>query len=301
MIFNKIFILGAGSVGSIYGALLSKQEDVNLIGRKEHVNAINSKGLLLYGNFEGKYNVKADTEIKEIPSNTLILLSTKITDSEKSIKEIKHLIKKDTIILLLQNGLGIEEIVKKILPDNEIIRAVITLGSDFLEPGKISNVSYSNTAIEKTKNAEKIAKLFNDCGLKTEVSDDIKSHVWKKLIVNCVLNPLTTILQVKDNEIIVNNLKPIRYGIIDECIKVAKTEGIYIDPSIKNMIDERIALFTNYSSMCQDIMKAKKTEIDFLNGKIVEIGKKHNIPTPMNETMVASIKFLEEKNEHRRN
>lgn len=287
-------------MGSIYGALLSEKEDVTLIGRKEHVDAINSKGLFLCGDFEGKYTVKANTKIKQIPSNTLILLSTKVTDSEKAIVGIKHLIKKDTIILLLQNGLGIEDIVKKILLDNEVIRTVITLGSNFLEPGKISNISYTSTILEKTKSAEKIARLLNDCGLKAKVSENINVQVWKKLTINCVLNPLTAIFQVKDDEIIVDSLKFIRHSIVDECIKVAKAEGIDIDPSIKKMIDNKLSQFTNYSSMCQDIMKGKKTEIDFLNGKVVEIGEKYNIPTPFNELMVAFIKFLEEKNELRR-
>jgi 2-dehydropantoate 2-reductase len=228
-------------------------------------------------------------------------LSTKVTDSEKAISEIKHLIKNDTIILILQNGLGNEEIIKKILPNNEIIRAVITLGAEFFEPGRISNVSYSNTIIENTKSAKRIVKLFNDCELRAEISDKINIQIWKKLIINCVVNPLTAILRVRDFEIAVNNLKFIRHGIVDECIKVARSMGIDIDQSIKEMIDKGISSFTNYSSMCQDIMKGKKTEIDFLNGKIVELGKKHNIPTPINETMVTLIKYLEEKNEHRRN
>jgi 2-dehydropantoate 2-reductase len=301
MTFNKIFVLGAGAVGSIYGALLSKKTDVTLIGNKAHADAINSNGLFLHGNFEGRYEAKADTEIKEIPDNSLILLTTKVIDSEKAIMGIKNLIKKDTVILLLQNGLGIEEQVRKILPNNEIIRGIITLGSDFIEPGKIANVVYKITEIEKSKSSEKITKLFNDCGLKFEVSDDIENPLWTKLILNCVLNALSTILHARDFEIVTDDLKPIRYGIADECIEVAKSEGINIDSNIKEIIDKKLSSLMNYSSMYQDIVKGKKTEIDFLNGKIVELGKKHNISTPLNEMMIASIKFLEGKNEYREN
>jgi 2-dehydropantoate 2-reductase len=294
-------VLGAGAVGSIYGALLSKKTDVTLIGNKAHVDAVNSNGLFLYGNFEGRYEAKADTEIKEIPDNSLILLTTKVIDSEKAIMEIKNLIKKDTVILLLQNGLGIEEQVRKILPNNEIIRGIITLGSDFVEPGKIANVVYKLTEIEKSESSEKIIKLFNDCGLKFEVSDDIEAPLWTKLILNCVLNALSAILHARDFEIVTDDLKPMRYGIEDECIEVAKSEGINIDSNIKEIIDKKLSSLMNYSSMYQDIVKGKKTEIDFLNGKIVELGKKHNIPTPLNEMMISQIRFLEEKNEHREN
>lgn len=298
MAFNKIFVLGSGAVGSTYGALLSEKEDVTLIGRKAHVDAINSNGLFLYGEFEGKYDVEADTKIKEIPSNSLIILSTKVIGSERAVEGIKHLVKKDTIVLLVQNGLGIEEIVKEILPDHEVIRAVVTFGAEFLEPGKISNVVSIRVDLEKSRNSAKIAKMLRGCGLTVEISDKIDVQVWTKLTINNVLNPLTAIFQAKGNEIITESLKPIRYGIIDECLEVAKAEGIDIDPTIKEMIDAGVSNFFNYSSMCQDIIKKKKTEIDFLNGKVVELGKKHKIPTPFNKMMVAFVKFLEERSEN---
>lgn len=295
MVFNRIFILGSGAVGSTYGALLSKKEDVTLIGRKAHVDVINSRGLFLYGEFEGKYDVRADTQIREIPSNSLVVLSTKVTGSKKAIEGIKHLVKKDTTILLVQNGLGIEEMVKKILPDHEIIRAVVTLGAEFLEPGKISNVVLIKIDLEKSRSSGKIAGLLKDCGLAVEISDNINIQAWTKLAINSVLNPLTAIFQVEGNEIITDSLKPVRHGIVSECTEVAKAEGIEIDPIIEEMIDAGVSNFFNYSSMCQDMIKGKKTEIDFLNGKIVELGKIHNIPTPFNELMVAFVKFLEKK------
>ena len=295
MIFNRIFVLGSGAVGSTLGALLSKREDVTLIGRKAHVDAINSNGLFLYGEFEGRYNVKADTEIREIPSNSLVILSTKVTGSRRAIEGIRHLVKKDTIMLLVQNGLGIEEIVKRILPDHEVIRAVATLGAEFLEPGKISNVVFIKIDLEKSRNSEKIVTLLKDCGLFAEISDNINMQVWTKLTINSVLNPLTAIFKVRGNEIITDSLKPVRHGIVDECLRVAKAEGIEIDPTIKEMIDEGVSNFLNYSSMCQDMIKKKKTEIDFLNGKVVELGKKHNILTPFNESMAAFIEFLEKR------
>ena len=295
MIFNRIFVLGSGAVGSTFGALLSKREDVTLIGRKAHVDAINSNGLFLYGEFEGRYNVKADTEIREIPSNSLVILSTKVTGSRRAIEGIRHLVKKDTIMLLVQNGLGIEEIVKRILPDHEVIRAVATLGAEFLEPGKISNVVLIKIDLEKSRSSEKIVTLLKDSGLVAEISDNINMQVWTKLTINSVLNPLTAIFQVRGNEIITDSLKPVRHGIVDECLRVAKAEGIEIDPTIKEMIDEGVSNFLNYSSMCQDMIKKKKTEIDFLNGKVVEFGKKHNILTPFNESMAAFIEFLEKR------
>lgn len=301
MSFARIFVLGAGAVGSTYGALLSKKEDVTLIGRKAHVDAINRNGLFLYGEFEGRYNVKAATEIREIPSNSLVILSTKVTGSETAVKGIKHLLKKDTIILLVQNGLGIEEIVRNILPHHEVIRAVVILGAEFLEPGKITGVTLRRVDLEKSRSSRKIAGLLKDCGLVVEISENIAVPVWQKLTANNVLNPLTAIFQVKGNQIITDSLKLVRHGIIDECLEVGKAEGIEIDSAIKEMIDVGVSNFYNYSSMAQDLIKKRKTEIDFLNGKVVDLGRRHNIPTPFNALMVALIKFLEERSENSEN
>ena len=293
MSFNKIFVLGAGAIGSSYGALLSRRNDVTLIGNKAHVDVVNSKGLTLSGDVQERFFIKAETKIKEIPSNALILLTTKAHDSTKAIKEIIDLLKNDTVILILQNGLGNKELVKGIVGETPVVRGLVKVAAEFLEPGRITFWK-GETILEQRETGEGIAALFNESGLKARVSNEIDREIWNKLIVNCVVNPLTAILQVRDNEIAVDSLRRLRHGIVEECVEVGKREGIAFQPNLKESIDKDISKYTNFSSMCQDIMKGKKTEIDFLNRNIVDLGKKHNIPTPINEAMIYLIKFLEE-------
>jgi 2-dehydropantoate 2-reductase len=293
MSFQKIFALGAGAIGSTYGALLSQRNNVTLIGRKAHVDAINKNGLTLSGDVTGKFLVKAETAIKEIPSDTLILLTTKAYDAAGAVTSIKSLLRKDTVILVLQNGLGIKDIVEKVVEDKaEVVRGLVTLAAEFFEPGKIS-LWQRETMLEHTRTSERIARVFNASGLKTKISNDMQEEMWKKLIVNCVANPLTAIFQVRNNEIMVDSLKEIRHKIMQECIVVGKAEGIGLESNLEECIERKIASYTNYSSMCQDLMKRKKTEMDFLNVKIVELGRKHDILTPVNETLVGLIRFLE--------
>ncbi len=166
------------------------------------------------------------------------------------------------------------------------------MAAEFFEPGKIS-FWQGETVLESTPTSRRIAKVFNESGLKTKISNDMQEEIWKKLIVNCVINPLTVILQVRNNEIMVDSLREIRHRIIQECIAVSQAEGIGFQSNLEECIERKIAGYTNYSSMYQDIVKRKKTEIDFLNGKVVELGKKHGIPTPVNEALVGLIKFLE--------
>lgn len=293
MSFQKIFVLGAGAIGSTYGALLSRRNNVTLIGRKAHADAIKKNGLILSGNVNGKFFVKAETAIKEIPPNTLILLTTKAYDAADAVTSIKPLLRKDTVILVLQNGLGIKDIVEKIVEGKaEVVRGLVTLAAEFFEPGKIS-FWQRETFLESTQTSERIARVFNESGLKTKIPNEMQEEIWKKLIVNCVANPLTAVLQVRNNEIMVDSLKEIRHEIIQECIAVGKAEGIGFESSLEECIEHKIASYTNYSSMCQDMMKRKKTEIDFLNAKIVELGRKQGIPTPVNEALVGLIGFLE--------
>ncbi|MFQ6073683.1 MAG: ketopantoate reductase family protein [Candidatus Bathyarchaeia archaeon] len=297
MSFQKVFVLGAGAIGSTYGALLSRRNDVTLIGRKAHVDAINKNGLTLTGDVNGRFSVKAETTIKEIPSDTLILLTTKAYDAAGAVTGIKPLLRKDTVILVLQNGLGIKETVEKVVEGKaEVVRGLVTLAAEFFEPGKIS-FWQGETILESTQTSERIAQVFNESGLKTKISDEMKEEIWKKLIVNCVANPLTAILQARNNEIMVDSLKKVRHRIIQECIAVGRAEGIRLESDLEECIERKIAGYTNYSSMCQDIMKHKKTEIDFLNAKIVELGRKHDISTPVNEALADLIRFLEARRE----
>tara|TARA_Y100000310_G_C20667231_1_gene808250 strand:+ start:926 stop:1810 length:885 start_codon:yes stop_codon:yes gene_type:complete len=292
----NIIILGAGAIGSLYGAKLSKLNDVTLVARKKHADKINKNCLKITGVENKKYKLNASTKIKKIDDNSLIVLSTKIYDSEKAIRPIKNLIKKKNIILCLQNGYGSEDIVKKIIGKKcLVLRGVTAVGTSFLKPGviKINNVGY--TAIEKSKKSKEIVENFSECGLKGHVAKNIKEDVWKKLILNCVLNPLTAILSIKNMTIYDSRLESVRKHIIMECINVANKDGIKFNyKKISDMID-RIRQSDNLSSMYQDVLKGRKTEIDYLNGAVVELGKKYNIKCPVNESLVAMIKFLENK------
>jgi len=297
MEFSSIFILGAGGIGSIYGAFLSKKNDVTLIGHKAHVDAVNSKGLSISGDVNEDFRLKSDTEIYEIPEKTLIILTTKAYDSAEAMRKISDLLKEDTVILILQNGLENEEPVKSIVGNHTVIlRGITAVAAEFFEPG-IIRFWNGETIIEQNASGEKIASIFNACGLKTTLTNNITKEIWNKVVVNCVVNPLTALFQVRNYEIASDSLKPTRRQIVEECAKVGNAEGIGFGANLAENIDSEILNYTNFSSMYQDIIKGKRTEIDFLNGKIVDLGRKNHVPTPVNETLVNFVRFMEEKNE----
>lgn len=290
----NIIVLGAGAVGSIYGAKLSRLSDVILVARKKHVDKINKHGLRIIGLENKVYKLKAATHIKKIENNTLILLTTKVTGSEKAISSIKALVRNDTTILCLQNGLYSENIVKKIIKDKcPVLRAVTNFGAAFLKPGTVKYNSHSYTAIEKSRKSKEIAENFKQCGLNGYVSKNIKYDMWKKLIFNCVLNPITAILQVENKGIADERLNSLKKLIVDECLEVAKKDGIAFNFDFLGTINKVFKNSTNTSSMQQDLMKGKMTEIDYLNGAVAKLGRKYGIKCPANEALTAVIKEME--------
>lgn len=293
----KIFILGAGAIGSVIGALLSKRNDVTLVGNEAHVEAVNSRGLSISGDVNETFHVRATGQVREIPREALIFLTTKAYDSDGAIRGINALLREDTVILVFQNGLGNEEVVKSAVGGKgKVLRGVTTMAAEFFRAGEVKYWK-GETVIERTAIAERVAGIMNACDIKTNLSENIRDNIWSKVVVNSVVNPLTAIFQVRNRQIGGETLESVRQQIIQECFKVGEAEGISLPGDLGKEVDKAILSYTNFSSMCQDIMKGKRTEIDFLNAKIVDLGRQHRVPTPVNETIVHLIRFLEEKNE----
>lgn len=287
-----MIVLGAGSIGSAYGAILSRRNDVTLIGRAPHIESINSSGLVVEGDFAGTYQLNAETEMKNIGPNTLVIVSTKAFDLSESLRAIQPLLRQDTVIFLIQNGLGITGIAKKATKKHEkIIRGLTHMAAELIKPGQI-HIWQGETVLPKDDISNRIAKSLEKCRMPVRMSKNFRLEIWKKLVMNAVINPLTALLQVRNNQIGTPILAGIRHAIIHEGVAVGQAEGVEISADLINYIDKAIACFPNRSSMLQDIIQRRRTEINFINGKIVELGQRHGIPTPVNECLLQLIRFL---------
>ena len=294
--FIKVIIVGAGAIGSYYGSMLSRKSDVLLIGRGGHVDAVNSRGLEVTGAVEGTFDLDASTELSGIPEGSLIILTTKAYDIEEAVNEFRALLKPDTAILVLQNGLGNEDLVQSLVgPEVDVVRGLASTGVEFLSPGRIEVKLVRETVLPKTATGEKIGRLFDLCGLGVRLSERMDIEVWRKLTMNCVINPLTALFRVPNTEIAVEGLREIRRGIVDECIRVAEREGVILEGDLEGEISRAAASYSNISSMCQDIMRGRRTEIGFLNGKVSELGRRHGVATPVNDVLTSLIRFMEGK------
>jgi 2-dehydropantoate 2-reductase len=295
MTFSNIVVLGAGAIGSTYGALLSQKHDVTLIGRPAHMKAIREKGLTITGDAAGTYKLETSTKVEEILPQTLLMVTVKAHHLNEVLTSIRQLIRKDTLILLLQNGLGIKEAAHSALgSDSNSICGIVAFGAEFLEPGRI-HARLGFTFLNTDTASLKVTELFQSSGLQVVNSEEFSTDVWRKVAINCVANPLSAILQIPTKTLVSPELANIRRGIVEECIAVGKAEGIKLDLSLLQIMETQFLNFENRTSMFQDILRGRKTEINFLNGRIVELGRRHKIPTPVNEVLTQLIKFMEDE------
>ncbi|MCX6667692.1 MAG: 2-dehydropantoate 2-reductase [Euryarchaeota archaeon] len=297
----NIVILGAGAMGSLFGGLLSKKNNVSLIGRKIHVQAIKENGLKITGKTQLNVRISAEDSIGKIGfSLDLLILTVKSYDTETAIKEAKTIIGDNTVVLSLQNGLDNIEKICKIMDKKNVVVGVTTHGVFFSKPGLIKHTGSGETILgeldgKKTERIKHIADLFNEAGIETTISTNIVREIWIKAIVNSSINPLTTFFQCKNGYLLENPvLENLVERICKESTDVANNEGIQL--SHQDMIKKTKEVIRNtsenYSSMFQSFKKGGKTEIDSINGKIVDLGKINGVKTPINEAFVRSIKSI---------
>ena len=292
----EIIVLGAGAIGSLYGAKLAGDNDVTLVGRADHVAAINSSGLRIEGIESQVVRVSAATEVKQIGPQTLIILTTKVPDIDGALRPIVPLVRGDSTILCLQNGFESERIARTALGDRgTVLRGITQFGAIFKSPGVIQFMARGYTLLESHERSEQIAAVLTAAGLDCRISPDIARDVWHKLLINCVVNPITAILGSEVGAIANPQLDPLKELVIAECVAVAASQGIALEGNLQQEIDDFFRPSHNIASMLQDLRRGRATEIDYLNGAVAALGARAGVDCPVNAALSAIIKAMEAK------
>jgi 2-dehydropantoate 2-reductase len=301
----KIVIVGPGAMGCLLAALFVKKgkEEVWLLDNdKERAARISQQGLIvegLAGNWEVK--VKATNDAKEIGEAGLLIVCVKSYDTKSAIKEARPCIGENTLVLTLQNGIGNIEIISEVVGNQKVIGGITNLGATLLDVGKVRFAGKGETVIGRMDGKipvemRSIREIFSNAGFEIRVSRDIKGFLWSKLLINAGINPLTAITRLPNGKLLdFEGTRKILRLAVTEGIKIAKRKRIkltYDDPLAKvEAVCE--ATSANISSMLQDILNNKPTEIDFINGVIVRQGEELGIPVPVNSLLVDLVKTIE--------
>ncbi len=299
----KLLIVGPGALGCLLAGLLSKKSDITLLDHDpKRAQQLKNQGLSATG-VSGKWSAKVAviTKAAEAGDVDLILLTVKAHATKDALLSLKDLLKKNIPLLTLQNGLGHTEIIKEFMDEKNVLIGATHQGVTLVGDGQIQHTGTGETLLGNWEGfvpavARQTRELFNECGLETKISRNIKGVLWSKLIVNCGINAVSAIARLKNGELMGNEFSAeIIRGAVAEAAKVAKrgrVQLVYDDPLAKvEAVCESTA--ANLSSMLQDVLARKKTEIDFLNGVIVRQGRSYGIPTPVNQLLVHLIKAME--------
>lgn len=297
----KIVVLGAGSIGSLYGGLLSRNNDVTLVCRKEHAKAIRKKGLRIEGKTKIVVKLKAVETLAGLDRPDVLFITVKSYDTANAAKLAKKIAGFDTIVISLQNGLDNLATIKKAVGNSKIIGAITSHGAMLAAPGIVKHTGIGETVVGSFskctgKDVKIISDLLERAGIENIISKCIEKSVWEKVLVNAAINPLATVLR-ENNGALIDNPE------MREIMRLAVCEGVRVARSQKIMLDEKktfekalsVARLTrnNKCSMLQDIERGRKTEIEHINGALVRLGHEVKIEMPVNELLVVLIRIME--------
>jgi 2-dehydropantoate 2-reductase len=305
----RIAVVGAGAVGCYYGGMLARAgAPVTLIGRPVHVEAIGRDGLLLETtHFTERVPVAASTEIAAARGARLVLLCVKSTDTEATAQALAPHLSPAALVLSMQNGVdNLERIRAHVRAP--CFAAVVYVAASMAGPGHVRHTGRGDLvigAIEADAQAQRAAQpLLQDvaawlqrAGAPCVISENVEGELWAKLLINCAYNAISALGRARYRRI---GAHPEALGVLKEAVReviaVAKAAGVRLpdgDPvQAACGISQSMAQAT--SSTAQDIARGRRTEIDHLNGYVVRKGTAVGVPTPVNRTLHALVKLLEE-------
>lgn len=296
----KIAIIGTGGVGGYFGAKLAQAgNEVTFLARGEHLKAIQENGLTvksILGEFRVE-NIKATDKISNIEKPDLVIISVKAWQVKGIGEELKPILKSDTTIIPLQNGvLAADELMENI-ERKHILGGLCRIISKIEAPGVINHFGVTPTIVfgeldkSKTERLARIQNVFNAAGIESRISDDIEADIWKKFISICVSGLLavsnTTYGELRE----LKETRNLMVELINEVYILSKKIGVNIE---EDFVDKTVSFIDTYpsdstSSLTRDVWERKPSEIEYQNGTVVRLGEKYGVATPINRFVYSCI------------
>lgn len=301
---ETVAVLGAGAVGCYFGGMLARAgHAVTLIGRPAHVEVFRREGLRFEAKtFDERVKVQADTEPSGVKGASLVLFCVKSTDTEAAAEQIAPHLAPGAVVVNLQNGVDNTERIQARVP-NPVIPAVVYVATEMAGPGHLKHHGRGDLVIGSTDakvSAQMLAHvkaLFEPAGVPVVVSDNVAAELWMKLVVNCAYNAISAIAQLPYGEMVKGaGIPETMRDVIGETLAVAKAKGVVMPAdTLERVMKIAGAMPAQYSSTAQDLARAKRTEIDHLNGYVMRAGESIGVPVPVSRALFALVRLLESK------
>jgi 2-dehydropantoate 2-reductase len=301
----RICVVGCGAVGSLFAANLAQLDDVEVWAydlARDHVDAINARGLRLSGAGDVVGRVRATADADDLPPCDFGIVATKAMHTASAIAATAHAFE-DGAVASVQNGIGNEEAIAEQV--ERVIRGTTFPAGRIVEPGHVRWDVKGDTTIGPFEpspapldEAARLAEACTRAGMPTAAVADARGPQWRKVIFNAATNPVGALTGLSHGRVCEDAaLRRLVSGLVDEGKAVAAAQGIELDADPEALIDHAArpdVAYDHKASMLQDVEARRATEIDYLNGGIVRFGREHGVPTPLNEAILALVKGMEQ-------
>ena len=295
-----MLIVGTGALATLFGGRLAASGVcVRMLGTWEAaLHAFQERGIVIQGE-EGirhTYPVEATTDPEDCKGTMLALVLVKSWQTVRAAEQLSVCLAEKGVALTLQNGLGNLEVLEERLGAERAAIGVTTAGAHLVEPGVVESGGAGGISIGNQPRIAALVDLLCDSGFPVEVIADTLGLQWGKAIINAAINPLTALLRVKNGELVARpSLRALMSDTAHEAEAVANAVGVELPYPDPVAVVESVARKTgaNTSSMLSDVLRGAPTEIDSINGAIVQAGEEAGVPAPVNRTLWQLVKGLE--------
>jgi 2-dehydropantoate 2-reductase len=301
----KIAVIGAGAMGSLFGALLAEG------GHKvwlcdiwqDHINALKQNGLKIEREGETRtVRLNAASDPRQIGESELVLIFVKSTQTQSAAQSAALLADRNGWVMTLQNGMGNAEIIAEHTPSNRVLAGTTSHGATMLRAGSIRHAGAGPTTVgmwaggaKEFQIARQIADQFTQAGIETAAVEAVRPVIWDKLLVNVGINAITALTGIKNGQILdLESTREISRVAVEEAAAVAQAQGIEIrkDP-VAHVFQVAAATAANRSSMGQDVDHRRPSEIKAINGFVVREAGRMGLTAPVNQTLSALVETME--------
>ena len=306
--FHHIAVVGAGAVGSFYGAMLARAGNkVTLIGRPAHVQAVTRDGLKLDLATSSETEIvrtEASSDFSCLRSVDLVLFCVKSTDSASVALQIAPYLTPQALIMSLQNGVENAALIAQHVP-HAVIPCVVYVATEIPAPGCVKHHGRGELVIgtmqvsrlsDPQKTLQEIVELFGSAQVPVQISHNVMVELWSKLMINCAFNAISGLAQIQYEKLAaLESVRITQAAVVKEVIAVALADGIHLSEpvALQAVAQISVTMGSQKSSTAQDMARSKPSEIDHLNGFIVRRGLALGVATPVNQALFALVKLLE--------
>lgn len=286
---RPVVVVGAGALGCVLAALLSRHREVHVVARRGTASALDTQGgIRLEGRAAGLYPVQVHRR-PAAPRGAAILVAVKAYDLEEALAELASRLDPSHLVVVLQNGLGVRTLAERVL-GRPVLRAVTFLAASRLGPGRVVYNAAGRTYLPRD---EGVLALWRSAGLAATPVDDLARPVWRKLAVNAVINPLSAVLGVPNGALL--RSPHLVEGLVEEMVPVARAAGqrLQVRRTTADILAHIRRTAQNTSSMLQDLEAGRRTEIDWINGALVRVADGAGLAVPRHRQLVEMVRFLE--------